>query len=603
MPSRSHRLVLLIGLLLTIIAISRVARIRTYALDIDEEYTLWATVGTAQQIIVWTPSSETSTHYLLFAAWQRLFGMEPMLIRFLVALLSLLASAIMYRAVRRMHGETAGIMTMLVYAAVGFNMFLTLYARGYFISVVAVPLAFWLTVRYFAKPAFRRALPLALSLFAMYAGQVTTVPTFGIIGLYTLLVYGRRIWLWWLPGLLALVPAAFEIIASGKLRLVGQRTSVGLPPVGFYLPDAVWRFFSYFVGVGLVPLIWLGLAILAFVLLLRSRTRIAWLWAALTITIPIALYYLETRLGFYEFKRYAWWYIVPLALWLGIALAQLSPLWSRVVAVLLLALMLLPYPINTYSYFLTPLNVNLRWLSQHLEPGDVVMLEPNQRCATQESWELYKRMYFPNGIHFVEDPTGYRRVWFVTSINTQDQRTEQALRATRWPGEFVGPPECLFRVYEAPPDVQGVLFENGMRFHGAQYIFGDGRSTVSTSEPLALRYGEAFRVRLWWSVDRPVTYDYSVGLYMYKSDTRFLATDSPPQLIFPADAPRETSRWQTGRYYVEERTFQLPAHTGEVTLSAELGLYWFEDLKLQQAPGVNGRTLLPLRGIYVRGWF
>ena len=346
MPSRSHRLVLLIGLLLTIIAISRVARIRTYALDVDEEYTLWATVGTAQQIIVWTPSSETSTHYLLFAAWQRLFGMEPMLIRFLVALLSLPASAIMYRAVRRMHGETAGIMTMLVYAAVGFNMFLTLYARGYFISVVAVPLAFWLTVRYFAKPTFRRALPLALSLFAMYAGQVTTVPTFGIIGLYTLLVYGRRIWLWWLPGLLALIPAAFEIIASGKLRLVGQRTSVGLPPVGFYLPDAVWRFFSYFVGVGLVPLIWLGLVVLAFVLLLRSRTRIAWLWAALTITIPIALYYLETRLGFYEFKRYAWWYIVPLTLWIGIALAHLPPRWIRVAAALLIALMLLPYPIN-----------------------------------------------------------------------------------------------------------------------------------------------------------------------------------------------------------------------------------------------------------------
>src|SRR6185503_14744393 len=143
-----------------------------------------------------------------------------------------------------------------------FNMFLTLYARGYFISVVAVPLAFWLTVRYFAKPTFRRALLLALSLFAMYAGQVTTVPTFGIIGLYTLLVYRRRIWLWWLPGLLALIPAAFEISASGKLRLVGQRTSVGLPPVGFYLPDAVWRFFSYFVGVGLVPLIWFGLVVL-----------------------------------------------------------------------------------------------------------------------------------------------------------------------------------------------------------------------------------------------------------------------------------------------------------------------------------------------------
>jgi hypothetical protein len=110
-------------------------------------------------------------------------------------------------------------------------------------------------------------------------------------------------------------------------------------------------------------------------------------------------------------------------------------------------------------------------------------------------------------------------------------------------------------------------------------------------------------VRLWWSVDRPVTYDYSVGLYMYKNETRFLSSDSAPQLIYPADAPRETSRWQTGRYYVEERTFQLPAHTGEVTLSAELGLYWFQDLKLQPAPGVNARTLLPLRRIYVRGWF
>ncbi len=116
----------------------------------------------------------------------------------------------------------------------------------------------------------------------------------------------------------------------------------------------------------------------------------------------------------------------------------------------------------------------------------------------------------------------------------------------------MGPPELLIRLYEGPPDFAGVLYDNGMRFHGAEVI----QNGVLSQGPIARREGQTIRLRLWWSVDAaPLAADYSLSTVIVDDNGVIVAQfDGPPQVAGTPDDPRETSQWQPGRYYVEERT-------------------------------------------------
>jgi hypothetical protein len=603
MRIRTRYLPLLLAVLLVIIAASRILRLDAFRMDTDEVWTIWQTFGTPQQIIQWTPPSETPLYYLLLGLWKGFTGIDPIVIRSLSVLGSLVGSALMYRAARRVHGEPTAILAMLAYGALALNIVLSMYARSYFIAVSALPLALWLAARYFDHPGFKRAVPLALCLLVLYGSTITVVPAFVILGLYTLVVYRQRIWRWWLPGILA-APVALLDIVSTKLRLTASHTSAARVPLSIPLPQAVAEFFAYFTGVSVIPILWLAMVGIAAALVLRgprktSRGR-AFYWLFLALAIPVVLYILEPQLGFYTLKRYAWWYMLPLALWVGFGLSYLPRIGQAAASALLVALTFVPFRANAYSYVVTPLGDNLKQLAQEIHPGDVLLLDPANQCSTAEEWDYYTRLYFPKGLFFVTQPEGYRRVWYVSSIGKQTPKLEQKLNERRIAGEFIGPPKCLFRVYEAAPDEQGILFENGMRFHGVEVLDGDADSTG----PIARREGETVRLRLWWSVDAPVTLDYSVGLRVVRGSDLIVQNDSAPNVIYPDQAPHETSRWIPGQYYVEERELRLPYPMKEATLSINLVVYWFQDAdKRFAAPGVNDQNQLPIRQIFLKSWW
>jgi len=102
-----------------------------------------------------------------------------------------------------------------------------------------------------------------------------------------------------------------------------------------------------------------------------------------------------------------------------------------------------------------------------------------------------------------------------------------------------------------------------------------------------VREGETVRLRLWWSVDRPVTLDYSVGLYMMDSSGQVAQSDGPPQ---PVGGPQETSRWLAGRYYLDEREITLPYPAQVGSYAINLALYQWWDGKRIAAPGMNSDT-------------
>jgi hypothetical protein len=247
-----------------------------------------------------------------------------------------------------------------------------------------------------------------------------------------------------------------------------------------------------------------------------------------------------------------------------------------------------------------PIATNMQWLTTQIQTDDVFVRDPHIHCNMPEEWDYALRVYFPNGLHFVDNPAGYRRVWYAAALGEEDAALKANVETNRLPGRFVGPTYCFFRVYEGPPDVNGVLFDNGMRFHGAQLIQSDGLEHT----PTVLHEGEHVKLRLWWSVDSPVALDYSVGTYVIAAGKPPLVQQIGPQgdLVYPENAPWETSRWVPAQYYIEEREIQLPYPMDTSDLSLKMGVYFYADNQWFDAPDVDADNLLLLSHIYVKAW-
>jgi hypothetical protein len=235
-----------------------------------------------------------------------------------------------------------------------------------------------------------------------------------------------------------------------------------------------------------------------------------------------------------------------------------------------------------------------------MKAGDAVLLDPKFSIGFPEAWNYYTRVYFPDGLDIVTKPDNHRRIWYVKEDGWQDPETQREVSANRREGEFFGPWNFLFRLYEAPPDIQGIPFENGMRFHGAE-ILDDPRSGYAVYHD-----GETVHLRLWWSVDHPVTLDYSETVQFVLASGKLGAqNDGPPA---PAKAPSATSQWLPGRFYVEDRdlTLPYPLHTHNSPHADKymlyLGVYHYSDRKPISAPGVNENHLLPIQTIWLKTW-
>ncbi|MBI5671259.1 MAG: hypothetical protein HZC41_24950 [Chloroflexi bacterium] len=572
--------------ILLLIFASRAVRLDEMQMHQDEIWSVWQTFGTPAQIVRWTPYDWPPLYYLTLGVWRGLTNPHPVILRYSSALMFLFGTACLYRVARRLADVPAAALACLGYAALGYTTLLSMEVRGYALLLGLMPLAFWLTLRYFDRPHWQRAIPLGFTLVALFYTSVSSIGAFFILGVYTLIVYGRSVWRWWLPGLLAALLALPEIV--NKVQYVDRTAATSqlvLPP----LPQAVYNLFVD--GSGNPFPVWALLLVTAIVALVITRrlkhppvvALLLWVLA-----VPVLLYVVNPVLGFFS-PRYAWWIMIGIALLAGIGLARLPRPLPLITGGILAVLAFVPLPLDRYiSFNVSELGRNFTWLQEHLLPGDVLFADPSNSCGRPEEWDYYTRVFFPNGLAFVDDPAGYRRVWYVLFDGLQNPRLQDKVAEGRFMERFVG-----------PPDANGVRFENGMRFHGVDILDNDHPWTG----PLVRREGESVRLRLWWSVDAPPELDYSVGVYILRWDGVLIASsDSAPVTVLPADAPPETSRWQPGRLYVEERELTLPFPTPRATYTMKLAVYFWQDGKRLRAPGVDDEGLLPLHRLAVMSY-
>jgi Dolichyl-phosphate-mannose-protein mannosyltransferase len=585
---------------LLVVAASRMIRLPGLNPDVDEIWSIWQTFGTPQQIINWTPYDWPPLYYLALGAWKGIVGFDFVLLRLLSVLAFLPGVACMYRAGRRLFGGDGAWLAVLTFAGFGYVNFLSTIIRGYAFLIALTPLLLWLTLRYFTQPTRWRAVWLALCMAVMFYTHLTSVVVYGLIGLYTLIVYRGRVWRWLLPGILAAFLAAPLILS--KLAIVVNRSAAVANIKLLPASDAFTGVFADFTGSAVT--VWAFLFALATLLILlhwrtqRAQTFVFALWI---LVIPI-LYVFNPLIGFFNL-RYMWWGVFGLALWIVAGLVQLPRPWQIAAGALIVVLMFAPVTVLDYALPTPPLIQNFNYLVAHIQGGDVFLIDPNCDCATPETWDTMVRLYFPGGLSIINDPQGYRRIWYADRDGDSDPATKVAVATGRVAANFVGPADFLFRLYEAPPDAEGVLFENGMRFHGVDVVGDDAPAAPVRHE------GEPITLRLWWSVDKPPVSDYSIGLYLMTPDGSKLITqvDGSPQIVDLSNVTSglktlPTSQMMPGQFYVDQRDVSIPNPTNVGPYAIYMTVYDSATTTKISASGLNKDKLLLIQPINVKSW-
>ncbi len=476
LSNRKSFTVLFCALILLLILLSRAPYFGWLELDAHEVWTMWQSVGTLPQVVDRTPYDWGPLYYSVMLGWQSLVGNHAVTARMLSVIWLVLGSVFMYRSMARLRRDTAPFMAMLLYAASAGIIYLSVNIRGYAIQLALMPLGFWLTLRYFDSRRYTwqqvlMGVMLALTMIAMVyvhpTGMLACVP----LGVFTVFAYPRRLWRWWLPGLLTLLVSLPQLnmrFGTATTRLNGTVFSIDF--------KRVYSFFQYYGGhSALQQVITAVLICVALIFLWRSVSlsgKVLALFASI-LGGCVLLIFLGGRLGF-SGERHAWWLVTPVVLTIAWGLSYLPrPATFACFGILIVGLYIpsLPGQLDESGSPNPPMGVNFAWLARNARWGDAVVIDPRQQCTRfKDKWDYYTRLYFPQGINFVDNPESYRRVWYISADGWEAPQLKAAVNHNRLPAIFNGPWNCLFRLYVAPPDVCGILYDNGMRFHGYEVI-------------------------------------------------------------------------------------------------------------------------------------
>ena len=600
----------LAGLLLAIAA-ARILQLQKVTPHFDEMWTLYQITGTWIEVIRWTPYDWPPLYYLALNAWMELVGAEPMALRMLSVFCFLIGASCFYRILNERAGTSAALIGTLIYGRMAYIIYISIELRGYSLMLGLILFAWLVAEKMLQRARWGYAICFAILVSAALNTSYISIFPVAFLFLYILLMANNRAWhiarywaLAWFIILLSLLPLVLYLLPLAYSRSEYTQTLAMLP-----MPEAIADWYRQIIGRGaglIFMMILMGIGTLFWQRKLSRLQAFLLFWGV--IMLPI-LYLLHPVLGFFSTK-YSNWVSIGIAGFIAVTVATM-PRWPVRMGIGVSSLLfLLPVDLPDNFSFYGPshqLYRNFAWLSEEMRADDYVLLAEDHECIMKARyWNHPLQLYLPQGLHFVDFAVGHRRVWFVTADGSPNSVHWETLRRDYVERQFAGLPACLFRLYEGPPDREGVLFANGLRFHGAQLLV-DGEALAPGLLP-QVREGETFRVRLWWTVDERLPQDYSVGSFFFnrlssEGGSVLFEKHGPPLPAYPSDAPWETSRWQPGQLYYEDREFQIPYPLTRQMLELRLAVYYWEGPAQRfTAPGTDALGMLPVMRIHVNSW-
>ena len=604
------RPLVLAGLLLAIAA-ARILQLQDFYFTRDESWAVWQGFGTWSDVIRWTSFDWPPLYFLILDFWVEVVGLQPLALRLLSVYCFLIGAGCFYQILKKHGGSSAAFFGVLIYGGISYTIYTSITVRGYSLMLGLILFAWFVAQKMLRRPHWGYAVCFAILVSAaVYTSYVSIFPV-ALLFLYTLWMAPNRIVRiakYWaialLLTLLFLLPLVLHI-----LPVVSQKTEYNLgtviqPP----FHEAMAEFFTdaFHQGTWIIfVMLLIGMGTLFWQRKISRFQAFFLLWGI----IPLPVFYLLNPILQFFTSNYISWVFIGIAGFIGLTVSSL-PRWARRIGIgVSSVLFLLPIPVTEYhiwgstSLLAHHLSANFDWLRGEIQAGDHVLLAEDQECNIYPPlWNHSLLFYFPTGLNYIDFPAGQRRIWFVTADGSPASPHWEILRRDYVERQFVGPPGCLFRLYEGPPDREGVPFENGLRFHGAQFL-RDGEPVPSGFMP-QIHEGERFSVRFWWTADAPVSRDYSVGVFLFDSDgVVFGENHGPPDPRYPVGAPWETSRWQQEQFYYEDREFETPYPLSLQQLEMRLALYfWEEPARRFAAVGTDALGMLPVMKIFVRSW-
>ena len=418
----------------------------------DEIWSVWQSLGTPQQIMDWTPYDWTPGYYLTLGFVAGIRGDAAVRAADAVGVdVSDRLRGIVPCGHGVLGGRRAALVVIPAYGALGYIGVLGTEVRGYALLLGLLPLALWFLIRFYSHPSWRRAIPLIITLAAMPYISLSAFVTFGMVGLFSLIVYGKRWWRAWLPALVTIalvLPIVSDKLTLARTRVVATQTIVLPAPL-----VAFGNLFRDYLGRGWV--VWVVILVVSIGLLLprlrANRPALALLlWVAGGVVL---MYVLNPVLGFF-FARYSWWVMIGIALLVALGLAYLPKQAVAGAAVILLGLSFVATPLNEQS---SALNDNLEWLHTHIQAGDALVIDPANNCGSPSEWDYAIRSYFPDGLLVASNSDGYRRVWYATFNGRQTAALSQQIANQRVAEEFVGPAGCFIQLKPSRAGCEGHL--------------------------------------------------------------------------------------------------------------------------------------------------
>ncbi len=492
-------------------------------------------------------------YLMLLKAWSQLASANDFALHTLGALVGLLGTACAVQAGRTLHSWRAGWLAGLAFGTSGYAIYFLLEMRGYGPLLALLMALVWLQARWLRRPNWQRAVPYVLVQIAVLYMHFTGGLVLALAAVWVAASLPPRQWPRWIAveavvGV-AFLPVLQQFWDSYQLRRDALRTN---PPGAHLLHGPGTQISAYSLHHDVV---WAALVIVAAVgvgLWLWRRRRSAVgpaLWLALWgVGLPMYAYLSRESQGLYS-TRYLVYTLPALLLLIAVGLASL-PRRGWIVGGILLLVMA--------SYGWRPFDHRPRYsdsppvrdlvieMARRFEPGDVLVIDPGV-IYEPLAWWYYEGLYFQGGtIPRAENgQEAGSRVWNLVRQGSEDPDLLESVQAGRIPTEFWGPWYFIATLYEGPPLAPGLLVGDVLRFGGGAITSGD-------------RYlpGDRLTVESWWTVDAPPDADYSISLQVIGPDGRPVAQiDSGPSGAF---TPDQTSAWQPGGFYRDDRSLRIP---------------------------------------------
>ncbi len=579
-------------IILLLAAATRIVNAGHWPVWTDEGWSTWAASDHRVDVILDNVAKDRHPplYFLSLSAWWTIAGDSRIALRFLSIASGLLTVAAVYRIGADWFGRSAARYAALLVAVLDVAIYYSQEIRHYGWLVLSVCLMTLCFLRYLRRPQMNVLIAYTLSVAFMFYSLYIGVLALAVqIGIGLLAWRGSRrdkvrlIGAWivagvlYVPWLVAL-SQQFNILTEGidgyPTSFAGLLTVLGILfgsqlalTIGLYALGA-WRIIGQRDG---------------------SLRRVAGITIILSgIGLLGVMFVANLRIGMLSARTLV--YLAPmLMLMCGYGLSLLEP---RVRRVLALALVLVALPTTDFTQPRLDYHVAAKAVAADYTPGDLVILEagwddnafryelmlalpdPDPTIIRTLPWVGNRFVVRPVVPQVEGDIKAHRRVWVVNWLQPSqvipflDAGNDGFVRVLTRETSTGEQYKTLYR----DPTARAALFERPDTSR-TSYLYGDVLALRDALIPSTIQRGRSLHIDLWWSALKPLTLDYSAGVFLLDSEGRVRAQhDKPPGL-------KPTTQWLPDALNFDRHTLALPPDLPPGTYRIGAQVYWYGDRK------------------------